>query len=643
MGEYGQSIIYLTGFLVLTVASFRISQLFVRLKLPVITGLLVIGILIGPYALNLIGREKIQHLSILNDFSLAFIAFAAGSELFLRELRDSFRSIAWNTFGQLGVTFLISSLAIYFLADYLPVLRELSGGSRLAVAILAGTIFVARSPSSAIAIINEMRAKGPFVRTAMGVTVVKDVLVIILFALCFSLGQSLIKEEAFNLTLFLVLGVELLLAFLLGYLLGRLMSFVLASDANTAIKTGVLLAMGLGVYLFTHWFREESAHRLFTELHVEPLLVCIVGSFYVTNYSRYRPEFQQIIHDVGPAIYAIFFTLTGASMSIDILAEVWRVALFLFFIRLVSMMLGAYLGGTMANDPPLHKRVGWMPYVTQAGVGVGLATEVAAEFPTWGPTFYTIIIAVIVINQLVGPPLFKLSINLVGEAHGRAATPVFDGIRDVIIFGLENQSLALARKLKESNWMVKIAALESKTEEDWNNPPDLDVQPVKNISLESLRELKADRADAIVLMMSDEENYRLCELIYEKVGTKDLIVRLNDRSNFERFHELGAIIVDPSTAIVSLLDHCVRSPNATSLLLGYVEGQDTIDLEVMDPRLNGILLRELRLPSDVIVLSVRRNDNLIISHGYTKLLLGDVVTVVGSEESLRQISLRFNA
>jgi Trk K+ transport system NAD-binding subunit len=116
---------------------------------------------------------------------------------------------------------------------------------------------------------------------------------------------------------------------------------------------------------------------------------------------------------------------------------------------------------------------------------------------------------------------------------------------------------------------------------------------------------------------------------------------LNERINFNKFNDLGVVVVDPSTAIVSLLDHFVRSPIATSLLLGTEENQDTIDVEVIDKDLHGLYLRNLRLPSDVIVLGVKRKGQMIISHGYTRLRLGDVVTIVGESDSLEEIKLRF--
>ena len=90
-----------------------------------------------------------------------------------------------------------------------------------------------------------------------------------------------------------------------------------------------------------------------------------------------------------------------------------------------------------------------------------------------------------------------------------------------------------------------------------------------------------------------------------------------------------------------MLDHFVRSPQAASLLLGMQKGQDTSDIQVLNPDIQGLLIRNLRLPADVIILSVKRGGNLIISHGYTRLRAGDTLTMVGSKKSLAEVSLKF--
>jgi len=44
----------------------------------------------------------------------------------------------------------------------------------------------------------------------------------------------------------------------------------------------------------------------------------------------------------------------------------------------------------------------------------------------------------------------------------------------------------------------------------------------------------------------------------------------------------------------------------------------------------------------VIVLSVARKGQMIISHGYTRLRMGDEVTIVGSPKSLESVRLKFD-
>jgi Trk K+ transport system NAD-binding subunit len=98
--------------------------------------------------------------------------------------------------------------------------------------------------------------------------------------------------------------------------------------------------------------------------------------------------------------------------------------------------------------------------------------------------------------------------------------------------------------------------------------------------------------------------------------------------------------MDPANAMVSLLEHYVRSPLATSVLLGDDDNQDAIEIEVVNPDIHGLTLRDLRLPADVIILSVSRGGQMIISHGYTRLRRGDIVSLIGSPGSLENIKLR---
>ena len=638
MIEFGQVLIVLFAFIWVVIGSNQVAKFFQKIKLPLITGFLFSGLLIGPYGLDLIHFDSIKKLYFVNNTALAFIAFAAGSELYLKEIRNSIRSIVWNTVGQLVVTFILGSLAMYFLADIVPFMKGMSNESKIAVAILTGTIFVARSPSSAIAVISEMRAKGHFTKIAISVTVIKDVLVILLFTICLTIASTLINEADFDLNFIVYLSFELIITFLLGFLLAKIIERFLAVPISAYVKSVIILLLGFGIYEFSHFVREYSATFLPFELLIEPLLVCIIASFWITNYSKFRLDFHKIIEEVSPMVYAAFFTLTGATMSIDILINTWSIALIIFFTRLIAMIIGALTGSILARDPKIYRRIGWMPYVTQAGVGLALAFEVAGSFPEWGYEFATIIIAVIVLNQIIGPPLFKWAIKLVGESHLPSSGSDRTN-KTALIFGLEHQSLSLARELQNENYAVEIASVERR--KNIQHIKDVKIHFLEGLGVKCLNAINIKKFETIILMLSDDENYRVCNLLYENIGTKLIIVRLFDSIYADKFHELGALVVDPANAISKLIEQFVRSPISASFILGEDDNKTMVDVKVQDRNLHGIALRDLRLPPDVLILSVKRKGQMLISHGYTRLRRGDIVTMVGSTESLEDLSLQF--
>ncbi|MGE0589039.1 MAG: monovalent cation:proton antiporter family protein [Cyclobacteriaceae bacterium] len=633
-------IIQIIGFGIVAIASFQIAGYLKKINLPLITGLIVTGIVAGSSILNFIPRESINQLRFLNDIALAIIAFSAGSELYLKELRSRIKSIQWMTFAQVTVVFILSSILIYLASASIPFLNDLPQMSRLAVSLMFGAIFVARSPSSAIAIIGEMRASGPFTKTAVGVTVLIDVVVIILFTICFAVAKAVVNGTAIDFTFTWVLALELLLSGLVGMALSKLLLIPFSFRAHRYIKAVLLVLIGYSVYALSAYLRSWSQNMFSHEFSLEPLLICIIGSFLLTNNSRHRIEFSVLLKKISPIIYIVFFTLTGASLSMQVFVSVLGVAFLFFGFRIVTMFLGSLVGVALARDDKSYRWIAWMPHITQAGVALGLTTVVAKAFPGWGAEFEAVIISIVVINQLVGPPLFRWSINKVKESHLRHAKPEFDGIKDAYIFGLESQSIALAKQLKENNWQSRIVTLDQNI--DNRQVDDLNIISIKELSLDELRKLELERADAVVCMLSDEENLTITEMVYENVGTQDIIVRLNERENMEKFHKLGALIIDPSTAMVSLLDHFVRSPNATSLLLGMDKSQDTLDIEITNRDIHGMTLRDLRLPTDVIILSVKRKGQMIISHGYTRLRMKDIVTMVGSPKSLVEVRTKFS-
>ncbi len=632
----------LVSFVFIVLAAQQVGHFLVRFNLPLISGYLLAGIVAGPFVLHFMGVEDVEHLRFLDEISLAFIAFAAGSEMYLDELHGRYKSIGWNTLTQLIAVYLFSGVVIFVLADSIPFMQGLTQSGKLAAALLAGTILTARSPSSAIAIINEVRARGPFTKTVLGVTLVKDVIVVVLFALSTSIASTLLTGQDFDAIFIILVASEIVGSILLGLVIGRLLVLVLKTHLNERLKITLILIFGYMVFVFSTNLRHFSHENLPFEILLEPLLICMVAGFWLINRTPLRDEFRHLLHLVETPIFVIFFTLIGESLDVAIVLTILPITLVIFGTRLLALFVGGYIGGIAAGDPPQFNRLTWMAYITQAGVGLGLAKEVAIEFPELGNDFTTLMVAAIVISQLAGPPFFKYAIKLVGEGHkydGKES----DEIRDALIVGIENQTRALTDRLLAHNWKVVLADVDSShvTPEDTSDDGRKRAFVLTDISADSIRPMIKSGLDVAVAMLPDDAaNLRLCEILYEDFGITRLIVRLNEYNLVDEFRELGVQVVFPANAMVHLLDSVVRAPHLATMILQDDTTQEVVQVTVSEPHIDGLLLRDLIMPHDVLVMAISRDGNSIVPHGYSKIQLGDEVTLIGSPDGVNEVVLK---
>jgi len=402
------------GFLLL--GAYLIGDLLSRFKLPKLTGYILAGILFGPHVLELISADTVRDLKLIDDLALTFIALAAGGELRLAELRQRRRSIVLTVLCLTLIVFLGVGAFALAARPLLPFLEGKPAAHYLVVAALLGTFAVARSPASAIAIISECKARGPFTEMVLGVTVVMDVLVVIVFAAVVSVGQAAIAQAGpMELRFIGVVLLEVAGSILAGIALGCVISLYIRSvEAELAV---FILALAFLVTLFSSQFALLIDHFYSIPLHLEPMLICLTAGFWVQNFSRGGAPLMEKIDRSSLPIYVIFFSLTGAALNIGALRQTWLIALLLVAARSGLVWLGAFLGASLSGDPPRFRQMSGLSFITQAGVSLGLAGIVMRRFPEWGVPLATVIVAVIALNQIIGPVTFKLALSAVGEAR----------------------------------------------------------------------------------------------------------------------------------------------------------------------------------------------------------------------------------
>ena len=406
------------GFLLL--AAYLVGDVLSRFKLPKITGYILAGIVFGPYAIEFVSAATVRELKLIDDLALTFIALAAGGELRLEELRQRGRSIGLTLLFLMIFVFLGVAAFVVAARSLLPFLDGASAAQLFTVAALLGTFALARSPSSAIAVISECKARGPFTETVLGVTVVMDLLVIIVFAVVISICQALVDPAgAMDFRFVVVVVAEVAGSILGGVVLGRIISFYIRYVRAELLV--FILGMAFMVTFFSRQFALLIDELYSISLHLEPMLICVTAGFWVRNFSSGGDQFMERIDRSSLPIYVIFFALTGAALDVGALRETWLIAVLLVAVRFSLVWVGAYFGAVSSGDPPRFRQMSGLSYVTQAGVSLGLAGIVMRRFPEWGGPLATTIVAIIALNQIIGPIAFKYALNAVGEARARAS------------------------------------------------------------------------------------------------------------------------------------------------------------------------------------------------------------------------------
>jgi Trk K+ transport system NAD-binding subunit/Kef-type K+ transport system membrane component KefB len=634
---------YSLGFLLIALSARLIGQFFSRFGLPYITGYLLAGALAGPFVLGLLPAAATDQLRYIDNVSLAIIAFIAGSELYLRELRSRLRSILLNTAGVAVVAMLMIGVALYILQGFIPFTASFAPIVRAAVALLGATILLALSPASTIAVIQEVRARGPFSRTVLSITVVMDVVIIIFFAMALAFAQAMIAGEPLTASFVLLLAVDIVLALLSGYVIGRVIALLLATPLGAPAKIALLLALGFVIFEASTIVPGIIYDVTGLKLKAEPLLMAMVAGFTVTNFTRYRQQFDDLLHEVSPWIYLAFFTLTGLALKLDVLFSTLGIAVILFGVRMLAIIIGTNLGGTIAREPAQLRRYAGLGLITQAGIALGLARETAVTFPELlGGDFATLIIAVIVLNEIFGPLLLKFALRRVGEARiPGGAVP--GEPRHLLILGIEPQSMALARQVAARGWRVVVADTDAERVAQLE-AEDVDERVIPGIDEETLRPLLPNERAALVAMMDDDDaNMRAVRIARDACCVDTVVVRLRDVRQREAFVAAGARVIDPASAMVHLLDQTINAPEAVDLLLQQDPDHTLMQIRVTDRAVDGLPLRDLRLPADVLILEIARDGQAIVPHGFSTLRISDEVTAIGSPASLAEVALKLEA
>lgn len=155
---------------------------------------------------------------------------------------------------------------------------------------------------------------------------------------------------------------------------------------------------------------------------------------------------------------------------------------------------------------------------------------------------------------------------------------------------------------------------------------------------EALQQSNADTARVLIdLTSTPQETVEVSRLSREVHAIPLVISRVSDVELIPQLQSMGIKVVQPALATAMALEGALRYPTIFDLLLD--QDRDNINVSEVslgNTKLAGVPLRQIRLPGDALILSMQRDESVIVPHGDTILKIGDRIGLIGSPRALAQ-------
>lgn len=643
---------------VLGVVAFRMMHL------PPMLGYLVVGIVIGPYALGWAENNSTTH--ALGEFGVVFLMFSIGLEFSLPKLLSMRRTVFGLGMAQVLLTIAVTMIFGWLAAQLIPRLSNISWQASFAI---GGALAMSSTAIVSKVLTERLELETEHGRRIIGILLFQDLAVVPLLILIPALANpqgdlvATLSWAAFKAT------VVLLLLLFLGHKLMRSWFRIVVKRRSQELFMLNLLLITLGAA----WITEMAGLSLALGAFVAGMLI---------SETEYKHQVEEDIKSFRDVLLGLFFITIGMLLNVRLVAEYWWLVLLLLILPvMLKFGLIALLAKCFGAPTGIALRTGLA--LAQAGEFGFVLLHQVGGLNLIEPLIVQLILASMVLSMLAAPIILaksdaivmKLSSNewmMQSLALTRIATRTMATQQHVIIAGFGRTGQSLAKLLEEEG--VGYHAL------------DLDPDRVRdaqaagaNVSYgdagrrESLVAAGINRAAALVITYASTPSaLKVLHHMQDLAPALPVIVRSYDDSDLDKLRAAGASEVVPeaiegslmlaSHALLTLgvplrrVVHRVQASRGEryASLRGYFHGSsDAADAdEHLQVRLRSVALTdgakavgktlaELNLTElGAEVTDVRRSRNRIQCTPETVLLAGDIVVLRGAVEELSRAEAR---
>jgi CPA2 family monovalent cation:H+ antiporter-2 len=583
---------------------------FKRLRLPIVVGEILAGIIVGRSGLQLVAQND-PLLELLGELGFVFLMFLSGMEIDFSSLGplqrgSANRSSRWGPVSIALLSFVITlalSSAIGFGLFALQLVRN----PWMMALILSTT-----SLGVVVPVLKETGlSSGRFGQTLLVAALIADFATMLLITI-------LVAVLSHGLTFDLLLIGVLFLAFFLLYRFGMIFNRVKAvrhaleelSHAAAQIKVRAAFAIMLILIVLSE--------ALGTEIILGAFLAGAIVSLLRT------PDDAGLSHQLDAIgfgfLIPIFFIKVGVDFNLAVLLASSQAMLLVPLLLAAAIVVKLIAGQVfrlnfsrreaLAAGSLLSARLSLIIAASAIGLRLGVISEqvnaaiilVAIITVAGAPLLFTRLIP----DRAEHEPRPMLVVGA-GQLGLQVAAQLVAHQEPVVVVDADEARVARARQL---GYEARQGDL------DQSDP-----------ALAAL----LDRAHTLVCTYADlEVAYRVCCAARGTYGIDHVVAQVDSPNDLGRFEQLGVTTMNAAIDRAALLVMLARNPATYELLTRTDDNKEVSEVVVERSQYVGRTLRQLSLPGDVLVLALRRQGDSLVPHGSTRLELGDRLTLVGS-------------
>ena len=361
-----------------------------RLRIPRVTGYLVVGLLAGPSLAEIVGipalldHHQLEEFTPLHDLTIGLIVLVIGGNFHVKTMRKFGPRILATSVSEMGVTALLVGGLAY-----------LAGAGPLAAAFLS-LMAVTTAPAATQMVVREYEAEGPLTDTVMTLIGLDNFAAIIAFVL---LAHGVVTPEAsFYLCLIKIFG-----PMGLGFGAGIVMA-LMDQRITRQVERQILALATVGALV-----------GLCEHLDLSAMLATLVAGAVLVNTSPHERRILSDLSVVDYPLYVIFFVMAGAHLHLSHLVIMGPVGAAYILGRVGGKLLGCNLGARAINVGGAVRRWLGPGMMAQAGLAIGLSAVLAKDWGADGRQVQTVVLASVVVFEGLGPLITRMALVRAGE------------------------------------------------------------------------------------------------------------------------------------------------------------------------------------------------------------------------------------